>query len=77
MGTWVRSSTLADAKRVHRTLARQWRYHCKVCHQCLVTSAVRDRYCEDGWDLVKRLNLARDDLALLTAPPCGEQGELF
>lgn len=55
----------------------QWVLHLKVCRQCRPLTAVRNRYCIEGWAMVTTMRQLRQQLAALAGDYGDGQGTLF
>lgn len=71
------SAALAAATYLRDVLAMQWRVHMKTCGKCIVTTAAKRQYCDDGWRLVRDLQLARTRVAELQHQVEAEHPTLF
>ena len=70
-------STLSCATYLRNVLESKWRQHVKTCGKCLTTTAVRDRYCDEGWEIVKDLTEARSRVTQLRVQLAEDYPHLF
>lgn len=69
--------TLKAQRALCADLARKWQAHVKICHICLVTSAARRRFCDDGWDLAREILAAKQLLGQLAQTAADQTPPLF
>lgn len=62
---------------MRRNLLAQWDKHVKECMKCLVTTAARERYCDEGWEIAKELTAVRSRIAELQDQIADEHPALF
>lgn len=51
--------------------------HKKVCRQCTTLTPIRNRWCDEGWEISHRISQTNMEIIQLTPRPPGEQGSLF
>lgn len=77
MTTKAEREQLAGAKAALGQLREQWRRHRQLCRTCRELTHIRNRYCDDGWALVKMIRQADQQVNGLAVPAGYAQGQLF
>lgn len=77
MTTRAEHEAIAGAKAVLADLRDQWRRHKQLCRTCRELTHIRNRYCDDGWQLVKMIRQADQQVIELTRPKADPQLTLF
>lgn len=67
------TSMLAEAKKIRDNLAGQLRAHQKVCRQCITLTPIRNRWCDEGWEIASQLTAARLRVQDLETASGGQQ----
>lgn len=68
---------LAGAKAALGQLREQWRKHKQLCRTCRELTPIRNRYCDDGWALVKMIRQADQQVIELVWPKADPPLSLF
>lgn len=77
MTTRAERKQLAGAKAALGELREQWRRHKQLCRACRELTPVRNRYCDEGWVLVKMIRQASNQVGALAVPAGYAQDQLF
>lgn len=58
-------------------LRTQWAAHLKLCRECVPLTSSRNRYCPEGWEIVKQAASETGKIRELTQPSGDTQDTLF
>lgn len=77
MTTRAEREAIAGAKAALGQLREQWMRHRQLCRTCRELTHIRNRYCDDGWALVKMIRQANQQVVELAWPKADPPLTLF
>jgi hypothetical protein len=64
---------LKEAKQIRGNLVGQLQAQQKVCRQCTTLTPIRNRWCDEGWEIASQLAAAASRVRKLAEQSVGQQ----